>query len=152
VKTKLNRQTVKHEPVERLNCGACHRAHGSVHKEFLLKGQPTLCLICHAEKAKYWKSGVAHDPASKNCSLCHDPHASSNPAILKTTAGRLCAGCHDEDKEGFLKAHQGIKPGREACLGCHDPHGGPDKSLLYPVSHAPFEQGNCRPCHPGRAQ
>jgi predicted CXXCH cytochrome family protein len=142
---------VKHEPVDRLNCGACHLAHGSVHKELLLKGQPDLCLMCHSEKAEYWKSGVAHDPAKKDCSLCHNSHASDYPAILKTRADAVCAGCHKGDT-AFLNAHRGIKPGPGSCLGCHDPHGGPDSSLLYPVSHAPFEQGNCRPCHPGRAK
>jgi hypothetical protein len=48
--------------------------------------------------------------------------------------------------------HQGIRPGNDSCLKCHDPHGGPTKGLLFPVSHKPFAEGKCSPCHPGEGR
>ncbi len=56
---------VRHSPVAKLECNACHSGHGSPHAGFLKKGQPALCLGCHGEIAKFWKKGVKHSPAAE---------------------------------------------------------------------------------------
>jgi predicted CXXCH cytochrome family protein len=133
-------------------CTSCHTGHGSRFNNNLVKGQPALCLDCHRGVARFWTAGVAHEPAIQDCSLCHLHHGAAFPGLLHEDRTAICVGCHDSQDGGFLNAHQGIKPGPASCLGCHDPHGGPDKSLLYPVIHTPFEKGDCRPCHGGRAR
>lgn len=149
---KIKTMQFQHEPVDRMQCVACHQAHGSAVGKYLKKEQPGLCLSCHQETSQFWEQGSAHEPAKEDCSLCHSPHGSNVKALLVTAENKLCIECHDNDATDFVKAHKGIKARPQSCLGCHDPHGGPDKNLLYPISHEPFKKGNCRPCHPGGAK
>jgi predicted CXXCH cytochrome family protein len=139
----------KHEPVLKNRCGDCHLSHGSEHENNLVKGQPELCLKCHSNVAKYWQKGVSHAPASKDCTICHAPHGSSHKAILKNGSSKNCKQCHELGDKSFINSHAGMKPSAKSCIGCHDPHGGPEKGLLYPVVHAPFNEGSCKPCHKG---
>ncbi|MFA5716884.1 MAG: cytochrome c3 family protein, partial [Desulfobulbaceae bacterium] len=100
--------------------------------------------------ARYWRDGVAHQPAMENCLHCHGAHGANEAGMLDTAKSNLCARCHQFETEEFFKAHQGIKAGGGSCTTCHDPHGSPEKGLLFPVGHEPFLQGSCSPCHPGR--
>lgn len=152
IKQAMDRATFDHRPAVNGDCVSCHSAHGSSRKYILKKGQPMLCLTCHADVAKYWRKGVPHQPAIKNCLLCHSPHGSREKGMLKKASGALCRQCHDSGSKAFLKAHHDIRPRPSSCVTCHDSHGGPDKGLLYPVIHAPFKAGTCRPCHPGRSK
>jgi predicted CXXCH cytochrome family protein len=143
---------VTHDPVEKMNCVACHQAHGSELESHLKSEQPGLCLICHGEITQYWQDGVAHEPAKESCTECHNGHGSSNDSILIMAKDELCVNCHDIVETDFIKTHKGIKPSTGSCLGCHDPHGAPAKGLLYPLVHSPFGEGNCKPCHQGVAK
>jgi predicted CXXCH cytochrome family protein len=138
--------------VERLECVACHQAHGSGEEKYLKQQQPGLCITCHEETSEYWQEGAAHEPAQEDCSNCHSAHGSDNSAILSVAKEVLCADCHDIEENDFTAKHKGIKPSAASCLGCHDPHGGKDKSLLYPIVHQPFMEGSCKPCHTGGAK
>ncbi len=149
---RISAATVAHQPVRDGDCLACHAAHGSPHDAMLRKGQPLLCLGCHREVARFWRKGVAHQPAVRDCSQCHAAHGSAVRGLLGSEAGVLCARCHRTGGREFLDRHHGIRPGPDSCVTCHDAHGGPDRGLLYPVGHAPFLQGTCRPCHKGRAK
>jgi predicted CXXCH cytochrome family protein len=142
----------QHKPMTSMECIACHQAHGSQLQYYLKRTQPDLCLYCHAEVASFWVDGAAHAPAKEDCNQCHTAHGSKYAAILAKSKEALCADCHEIDDSDFVKVHKGIKPGVRSCLGCHSPHGGPDDRLLHPLSHSPFKEGNCRPCHPGGAQ
>jgi len=148
----LRQVTVPHRPAVQEDCIACHAAHGSPHEHILKKGQPMLCLSCHRETAQYWQSGQSHQPAVSNCMECHTPHGSDQPGMLNSSKDKLCSRCHKITGEQFLAAHKNIAPGTESCVNCHDAHGGPGKGLLYPVGHAPFEDGTCKPCHSGRSK
>ena len=108
-----------------------------------------LCLTCHTDVARYWRKGVAHKPAVKNCMKCHAAHGSDEKAMTRKKGSRLCGACHKDQGKEFLAAHDNIAPGPDSCTKCHDAHGSPQKGLLYPVSHAPFAQGSCTPCHKG---
>ena len=141
-----------HEPLKKSNCQACHHPHVSDQANNLLKKEPMLCLTCHRDIGQYWREGIAHKPALHGCTTCHNAHSSDHQSILKKTAGSLCADCHDSSTQRFLTVHMNIKPGKDSCLGCHDPHGSPEKGLLLPISHTPFSEGNCRPCHPGEGR
>jgi predicted CXXCH cytochrome family protein len=148
----IDKNSVKHEPVKNRECVACHSAHGSTIGKNLLKEQPELCVFCHQETTKFWQEGAAHEPAKEDCMTCHSAHGSDYTAILLTSKSKQCIECHEIEDAAFVNAHKGIKPGAGSCLGCHNPHGGPDKRLLHPISHSPFQEGNCRPCHPGGAK
>jgi predicted CXXCH cytochrome family protein len=139
-----------HEPLRTGHCASCHLAHGSGEDAHLLRGRSELCLSCHQEVAAFWDKGVAHAPARQDCGLCHLGHGGSEPALLKAARAELCLTCHQSQGEGFARAHGGLAPSGRSCLSCHDPHGAPAKGLIYPVQHAPFQQGQCKECHPGR--
>jgi predicted CXXCH cytochrome family protein len=139
-----------HEPFKAQQCGGCHLAHGSSQEKHLAKKKPDVCLTCHPEIAVHWQTGVVHSPAGKDCGLCHEAHGGNQTVLLKTAPEKLCATCHKGDDARYAKAHSGMTPSGKSCLSCHDPHGAPEKGLLYPVQHAPFKQGSCKACHPGR--
>ncbi|NPA94410.1 MAG: hypothetical protein GXO58_03170 [Thermodesulfobacteria bacterium] len=149
VSTTINTSRTRHQPAVDGDCIDCHAAHGSPHENILKKGQPMLCLTCHTDIARYWRKGVAHKPAVKNCMKCHDAHGSNEKAMTRKKGSRLCSECHTTKGKEFLSAHKNIAPGPNSCTSCHDAHGSPQKGLLYPVSHAPFAQGSCTPCHKG---
>jgi predicted CXXCH cytochrome family protein len=144
--------SVEHKPVQKQECTACHNPHGSAEDNFLKQPSPAICLSCHEETTRFWKEGFAHEPALEDCRTCHQAHGSNNSAILTVPPEELCRECHDIEESGFTELHKGIKPSAGSCRGCHDPHGGSDKSLLYPVIHKPFQQGDCEPCHTGGAK
>jgi predicted CXXCH cytochrome family protein len=100
--------------------------------------------------AKFWRDGALHQPAAEDCTTCHQAHGSDFDSLTRTSIASLCSQCHEQSDESFADAHQGIKPGADTCVTCHDPHGGPEKNLLYPVSHTPFSPTNCKDCHEGR--
>jgi predicted CXXCH cytochrome family protein len=152
---KFSSYKFQHSPVAKLECNSCHSGHTSPHAAFLKTAQPVLCLSCHGDIAKFWQKGASHSPAAEDCTICHAAHGSNQPSLTVEAIGPLCAQCHDQETPEFLAAHQQIKPGPASCVSCHDPHGGPQKNLLYPVSHDPFKPGapgSCTPCHKERAK
>ncbi len=89
----------------------------------------SLCVTCHAEKAKQIESAkVPHPGAAGDCTDCHNPHASRQPGLPKTNAVDICLGCHtDQAEQG--KKHVLHQPAfRQGCATCHEPHGGDERS------------------------
>ena len=131
---------------------ACFQAHTCRIYAGSMTSQPDLCTPCHQDVITFWQDGVAHEPAKEDCTICHSPHGSKTEKLLSSPKKELCTNCHEIEEQDFINIHSGIKPGPTSCFGCHNPHGGIDKKLLYPVTHKPFAEGSCRPCHPGGAK
>ncbi|MGE4580173.1 MAG: cytochrome c3 family protein [Desulfuromonadales bacterium] len=131
------------------NCASCHAPHGNEGDHFLLKSLPELCLTCH-KVDQFWEQGAAHAPAAAGqCTVCHDPHFSRVETAFD--ARETCFGCHNLSPAELTKSHGGMRPGDQTCLECHDPHGASNTSLLHPVGHKPFMDGDCAACHQGGA-
>ena len=77
----------QHDPVSKRDCVACHSGHGSAYPGNLSKGQPALCLGCHAEVAQYWRDGALHQPAAEDCTSCHNAHGSDQPGLMSMASG-----------------------------------------------------------------
>lgn len=147
-KTAFMNKKIKHQPARDGQCTSCHVAHGSQYKNILKKNQPMLCLNCHLEVSEFWLEGFAHQPAVEDCLNCHQSHAGNLEGMISQPSGTLCRQCHETGTEAFLKGHGQIKPKPDSCITCHSPHGSPVQSMLYPISHQPFNEGSCSPCHP----
>lgn len=115
----------------KMNCSACHDAHGSS-ADFGLK-RPNLnetCYQCHAEKRGPFV--FEHPPAAEDCSLCHDVHGSNHPAMLTRTAPLLCQQCHSQGGHPSISYTAAGLPDdmpspfllAGSCMNCHsDVHG-----------------------------
>jgi len=120
-----------HGPAGAGDCLSCHGPHlpGKGQANLLRKDAATLCLDCHAEKAKRQK--VDHQPVTHlQCLGCHVPHESNQPGLLVKEQRPLCAECHYQVGEdlGLQSLHRPFVDGK--CSSCHDPHGGQVKQLL----------------------
>jgi DmsE family decaheme c-type cytochrome len=110
----------------KMNCSACHDAHGSS-VGFALK-RPNLnetCYTCHAEKRGPFV--FEHPPAAEDCSLCHEPHGSNHPAMLTRTAPLLCQQCHSQSGHPSVSYTSAGLPDDSpspfvlvgSCMNCH---------------------------------
>ncbi|MEK6790739.1 MAG: cytochrome c3 family protein, partial [Deltaproteobacteria bacterium] len=75
---KLRRAFV-HKPFGAGECVGCHNAPDTDKPLKTKLESDKLCYSCHADAAKAYSTGKAHDPVAKGrCAECHNPHASDH--------------------------------------------------------------------------
>ncbi len=138
-----------HPPVLAGDCSACHQPHASSVEPFLLAPHKPLCISCHRELGERLASEQNHSPVEDldGCATCHGAHSTRHPALLLEPVADTCLSCHDGDSEDFKARHLGLAASSIDCRNCHDPHASQSAGLLLPVSHMPFEDGDCSACH-----
>jgi predicted CXXCH cytochrome family protein len=140
---KLMRQFL-HPPFADKSCDLCHAPAKDGKVVLMQSDVKSLCVTCHAEKAKQIESAkVPHPGAAGDCTDCHNPHASRQPGLPKTNAVDICLGCHADQAEQGKKAVLHQPAFRQGCATCHEPHGGANEHLL----RAKTTNEVCLECH-----
>jgi DmsE family decaheme c-type cytochrome len=125
-----------------LACADCHRIH--VERDAVLnrRGQPEVCLRCHAQQRIDFQKASSHPlrQGKMGCSDCHSAHGSAGAAMLvKPTLNQTCWSCHADKRGPLLWEHA---PVAEDCSLCHNAHGSVRQAML--VKSPPLL---CQQCH-----
>ncbi|MBI2221271.1 MAG: DmsE family decaheme c-type cytochrome [Acidobacteria bacterium] len=118
VRAETNKMS--HHPVRegRMDCAACHNAHGGTPRLLIKPTVNETCVTCHAEKRGpfVWE----HAPARESCATCHTPHGSNQRNLLTAKDPFLCLSCHNYGGHINLPRYNRVSnPYGNGCSNCH---------------------------------